>query len=131
MPDVRGIIDTANQTFKATVEQWRRLAATKIVNRADLRKYVVQVLDLTEDDKGQLTTRSANTLAAVLENAVAGKGNANPAIVGTWWAALNGVTEYLAYNRGRTDDTRLNSLWFGDSAAVNQRALETAIAMAT
>jgi hypothetical protein len=40
------------------------------------------------------------------------------------------VTEYLAYGRGKAQDTRLASLWFGDSARTNQRALEVALAMA-
>lgn len=45
---------------------------------------------------------------------------------GTAWAAYNAVTEYMTWERGRTEDSRLSSLWFsntGDKAL--QSAAET------
>jgi hypothetical protein len=66
----------------------------------------------------------------VLALCESGKGNNLPAIRGTYWSAYNGVTEWLSYQRGRSQGNRLNSLWFGDGAALNRRALETAVAMA-
>jgi hypothetical protein len=51
-------------------------------------------------------------------------------VSGTFWTAYNGVAEWLSYQRGRTQANRLNSLWFGDSAAMNRQALETALEMA-
>jgi hypothetical protein len=59
-----------------------------------------------------------------------GRGNNLPGVKGTLWAGYNAVTEYLAYSRGKTDDSRLDSLWFGDSAKVNARAMEVAYALA-
>lgn len=35
--------------------------------------------------------------------------------------------EYLSHERGRSQDTRLDSLWFGDGARVNQRAMDEAV----
>ena len=43
--------------------------------------------------------------------AEAGRGNGLPSIRGTYWTAYNGVSEWLTYNRGRSEDNRLNSLW--------------------
>lgn len=49
---------------------------------------------------------------------------------GSWWTAYNAVNEELNYGRGHSDDTRMNSLWFGDSAKKNAEALELALEMA-
>jgi hypothetical protein len=46
---------------------------------------------------------------------------------GTWWRAYNAVTEHLTYDRGRAEDSRLNSLWFGELVRINGRALQTAL----
>lgn len=60
-----------------------------------------------------------------------GKGNGVPGVVGTWWAAYNGVTEYPAHARPRsTEESRAESLTFGTAAATNARALKTALLMA-
>jgi phage/plasmid-like protein (TIGR03299 family) len=130
LAEVRDVIDAANQAFEATAEQYRALARSKVVNREDLRKYVKQVLKLTEDKEGKLTSRSAETLAAVMSNFDSGRGNNLPSVRGTWWAAYNAVTEHLSWGRGRTKEARLDSLWFGDSARVNREALEQASAFA-
>ncbi len=59
-----------------------------------------------------------------------GRGNDLPSIKGTYWAAYNAVTEYLQYESGRTDDSRLNSLWFGPNAVKNKTALKEALKLA-
>jgi phage/plasmid-like protein (TIGR03299 family) len=130
LADIRDTVNTANEAFEATAAQYRRLAASKVVNRADLRRYVVRVLELPEGPQGELSAKASNILAAVMENAYAGRGNSNPAVAGTWWTAYNAVTEYLGYTRGRSQDSRVNALWFGDGATINSRALEIALAMA-
>ncbi len=62
--------------------------------------------------------------------AEAGRGNTLPFVSGTLWTAYNGVAEWLGYQRGNSQGNRLNSLWFGDGACLNRRALEIAVAMA-
>lgn len=42
----------------------------------------------------------------------------------TRWAMLNAVTEMVDHERGRSDNTRLESAWFGTGAALKNRALE-------
>ena len=59
-----------------------------------------------------------------------GRGNDLPGVRGTWWAAYNAVSEYLTHERGRAADTRLDSLWFGQGANLNGRALSVALEMA-
>jgi hypothetical protein len=56
-----------------------------------------------------------------------GRGNKNPAIAGTAWAAYNAITEYNTHERGRDADTRLGNLWFTQSGPV-AKALPAAVA---
>jgi len=41
-----------------------------------------------------------------------------------------GSIEYLNYGKGRTTDNRLDSLWFGQNANENNKALESALEFA-
>lgn len=45
----------------------------------------------------------------------------------TWWSAYNAVTEYLTHDRGRTEETRFASLYYGDSAKKNEVAYKLAL----
>lgn len=127
LTNVREIMNLSNQEFEATAEQYRRLARRSI-NQADLRKYVRRVLEI-EDEKNP-STRLQQIAEEIVRLAETGRGNDLVSIRGTYWSAYNGVSEWLTYDRGRNEGTRLNSLWFGDSAIMNQRALEVALDMA-
>jgi len=127
LASIREVMDLANQQFEATAEQYR-LLARKSINQADLRKYVERVLGVKDDEEP--STRMKNVMEEIIALAESGRGNALPVVSGTYWSAYNGVTEWLSYQRGRNQENRLNSLWFGDSAAMNKHALETAWAMA-
>lgn len=45
-------------------------------------------------------------------------------VTGTRWGMLNAVTELIDHERGRSDNTRLESAWFGTGAAIKTRAME-------
>lgn len=47
-----------------------------------------------------------------------------PGVAGTRWAMLNAVTELVDHERGRSNNTRLESAWFGSGAALKSRAVE-------
>jgi hypothetical protein len=47
----------------------------------------------------------------------------------TYWGAYNAVNYYLNYEHGRTQDTRLNNLWFGSLSRMNEHAFSTAVGM--
>jgi hypothetical protein len=66
---------------------------------------------------------------AILPLFESGKGNDMAGVKGTAWAAYNAVTEYLTHTRGRSIDNRLDSLYFGQGATLNRKALQLAIAM--
>ncbi len=127
LANVREIMNVANQEFEATAEQYR-LLARKDINQADLRKYVKRVLRV--DDEKTVAPRTAAIITEVIRLFESGKGNNLPSIRGTYWAAYNGMSEFLGYERGRSQQTRLDSLWFGDSANLNRHALQVALDMA-
>ena len=127
---LREMMSVANASFEATAEQYRKLAKFH-VSRADVRKYVKIVLGIDKEDESKLPTQTMNKLRSILLLAEKGKGNANPAIKGTLWAAYNGVTEYLGTEYGRSKEGRLDALWFGQSSNLSAKALEIAITMAS
>ena len=123
LAQVRDILNLANHTFEATVEQCRKLAACK-VSREDIREYVRVVFELSDDEK--ISTRSANNLNEIVQLAVQGVGNKGE----TAWDAYNGVTQYLTHHASRTAATRLESNWFGPNKARTDRALRLALQLA-
>lgn len=127
LANIREVMNLANQEFEASAEQYR-LLAHKSINNADLYRYVKKVLKVESQSK--ISTRTANIINEIVGLCETGKGNTLPSIKNTYWSSYNGVTEWLGYQRGNNQQTRLNSLWYGDSANVNKHALETALTMA-
>ena len=124
---VRKVVDAANAEFAATAEQYRWLARRDI-NQADLRKYVRRVLKVGDDEVP--SARTASVVERVIELAETGLGNDLPSVRGTYWTAFQGVSDWLSHSRGRSQATRLDSLWYGEGAAINRLALQTAVEMA-
>jgi len=145
LEQIREVMDIANSEFVATAEEFRRLATCQI-NADDLRKYVRSVFRGEDEEtvsrvpeQFRAKRRSWSSDRDVVFDRIVpifehGRGNDLPGVRGTLWAAYNAVTEYLTHERGNsrtTDDHRLDSLWFGDAARINRRALSVAREMAT
>lgn len=125
-------VDVLHQTFVATAEQYRELARHQI-SEAELKTYVQRVFvprkkqQELNDELANLGLRTYDKIVPLFEK---GHGNDLPGVKGTWWGAYNAVTEYLNHERGRSQDGRVDSLWFGPNAADNHLALRTALEMA-
>lgn len=133
--EVRDVMNVADQTFEATAEKYRVLAS-KEINRKDLEKYVKIVFATPKQEEeailtGEELTSGARVMGRITELFENGRGNDLPGVKGTMWAAYNAVTEYLQYERGNNESTRLDSLWFGQAATMNKKALKVAVEMAT
>ena len=59
-----------------------------------------------------------------------GRGMELPGVAGTYWAAFNAITEFTTHKRGKSQDARVDSQWFGDSAKFARRALAVGLELA-
>jgi hypothetical protein len=75
-----------------------------------------------ESNTGKLPTRSLNVLK-ILQSKFNGTGT-------TWWDAYNAVTNYINYDIGRNQETRIRSLWFGRNKKLLDKALHEALSEA-
>jgi phage/plasmid-like protein (TIGR03299 family) len=124
-------VDFTKRQFSATVEKMRELARYG-VSAEHLRKYVERVF-LPEIEKRTVADVDAQAAIAKIHSKIVplfekGRGNDLPGVKGTRWAAYNAVSEYLTWEKGRSANTRLDSLWFGESGKINQRAFTIALA---
>lgn len=135
---IRDTMKVVNAEFEATAEQFKTLAKRQ-VNATDLKEYVrlvfkPQVIQTIEEANIPVSDKEKDGRADKLLNKIiplfeTGRGNDLPGVAGTLWGAYNSVSEFVTWERGRSQDNRLESLWFGDSAGVNQRALQMAMKM--
>ena len=121
---IRDTINLVDETFEATAAQYRRMLACHVC-RADVRKYVKTVLELT-DNEDEYSTRQRNILDGVVGLCLRGTGNDGATV----WSAYNGVTEYVTHHYGRNADSRLRANWYGEGKRLNDRAYSLALQMA-
>lgn len=113
-----GFATNANQENERMANAFNLLLEKKI-NPAQLETYVAQVMNLGD------STRAKNLLSEIVGKATFGRGNHD--VRGTWWAALNAVTEHLSHNACRTAENRYQSLWFGANQGTLNKATTLAI----
>lgn len=83
--------------------------------------------DRVQDKDGKLT----RTAIALEDATITSPGASLPSARGTLWGAVNGVTYWADHaRRAQSQDSRLSSAWFGQSASLKQRALAVALQMA-
>jgi phage/plasmid-like protein (TIGR03299 family) len=126
LDDVRRSIQLVDENFNELIEQYKLIATKKIPNKEYLQTYIKQVLEMTETEK--LKTRSQNILDAIVMSAESSNNRPDGNL--TLWSAYNAITEYTNHVYGHNHNTRLNSLFFGQGAKVNNRALDVALSMA-
>ena len=101
--------------------------AERKVNRLDVTKFVISVLG---DRNAPLTDQpNEKALKGVIELfAGQGKGSQLASANGTAWGLVNAVTEYVDHHRrAKSQDTRLDSAWFGQGAGIKSKAWTEAL----
>ena len=121
MQRVQEVVDVTNRTFAATLEQYRFLAKRQVKN---IHRYVLDVLQVPDDAE-----KPPRALSNIIDLFEGGRGQDNPKVRGTYWAAFNGIAEWTDHHRGR-DGTRLQAAWYGEGRRIKQRALSVATEMA-
>lgn len=109
-------IDLAKQRFNQSISDYKAMNYRDITS-TKLDEYYSLVFN-TEDVKTEL--RDYNKLLSLFESGMGNSGS-------TYFDAYNSITEYATHIKGRNQDSRLNSLWFGDSANLLSRAHQLAL----
>jgi phage/plasmid-like protein (TIGR03299 family) len=117
MEQAKSAIDLSRRQFALAHEQYQALEG-KLVSPSLLLQYVGKVFDT--DNPIEM-----KAWAQIQRNFECGQGNRGQSL----WDAMNAVTEYLDYQRGRSDDTRLDSSWFGEAARIRRKAHREALAL--
>lgn len=129
MGKVADIMNVANQHFEATAEQYR-LLAKKSIGPKELEKYVRIVFSApakTEEQQDMKKEVESRVLGQVIPLFEHGRGNDLPGVKGTMWAAYQAANEYLLWTRGKDQEKRIDSAWFGGGKKLNERALDEAV----
>lgn len=121
---VRDIVNVADQRFEATAEQYRQMLKMN-VSKGTIDRFVKEVFFTHEEIKQRQEVRLEKMTETITRLFETGYGNNLKNVSGTGWALYNAATQYLSYDSGRTEDTRLNGLWFGGMQATqNKKAFD-------
>jgi len=126
LENVRDQIAESKFRFAEYMELYKALTRVQ-AKPAQVRDYYQTLMGKKDVPYIDLPKQSKDRLEVLEYNFSMGKGNTNPAIAGSWWAAYNGYTEFLSHDSGRNIESRYADLWF--NGADNQLALDTALAM--
>jgi phage/plasmid-like protein (TIGR03299 family) len=100
--------------------QSRQLAKVEM-NEAEADSFVAELLKPYHSGRLDVTeSRAFKRIRALFDGASIG----NELAGASRWGMLNAVTELVDHERGRSDNTRLESAWFGTGASIKSRALE-------
>jgi len=114
-----GIVASAWESF---LVQSRQLA-TRPMDAAAADDFVAELLRPYHSSKLSINeTRAYKRIMGLFNGGAIGSDL--PGVAGTKWAMLNAVTELVDHERGRSNNTRIESAWFGAGAALKARAAE-------
>lgn len=100
------------------------------VKDSETNKYLVQVFSdpYASKDAPPINERAMNRALELFQGH--GRGSRLASSQGTAFGLLNAVTEFVDHERrARSTDHRLDSAWFGQGAALKQKAMQTALAL--
>lgn len=129
MVALRSTMDIMRQEFKASTEQFRKLAHHGFYRDDVVRLVKKIILDVEPEEK--MSTRSENILEHILDCVKNSPGsNITP---NTAWTAYNGINYYLLQESGTKSDksNRLYSAWFGVNKAKDSNVLKELLTMAS
>lgn len=110
--------------WKTFMDNMKALSERK-VKSAEVQRFLLRVF--TDDKPGGHTNEGAMNKALSLYQG-AGRGSSLPSSKDTAYGLLNAVTEFVDHERrARNTDYRLDSAWFGQGAAIKQKALDQAL----
>jgi phage/plasmid-like protein (TIGR03299 family) len=129
----RGQLDAVLRQYELLADRFGEMVKHSMPNQ-DLQKYLDMVFPLP--NRGRLSERNYEAAIVEVESRKKGcaelfeigKGNAEPGVRGSLWAAYNGVTDWADHTMGfRNRYQRFNSLFFGEAGRIKTRALRNAL----
>lgn len=125
------------QQLGISVSQWddfmyhMKALAERRTSHDEATRYFQAVLNNTDAPLGEPTgkpSRAMNRMQQLYHGE--GRGSHFSTARDTAWGLLNAVTEYVDHEkRARSNDTRMDSAWFGQGAQLKKRALESAVTL--
>lgn len=108
-----------------------RMLSDRKVNVRGMHSYIEKVFaaDIEKDIKSNATPVNEKAMTKVVSLFTGqGRGSQFSSAKGTAYGLLNAVTEFVDHERkAKNTDYRLDSAWFGQGAALKQKALEHAL----
>lgn len=123
------LMGITNKVYAEVEEMYRKMSLTK-VSPDELIKYVTALIP--DNEGAKKNTRTEAIRSEVVNLTMYGEGASLETARGTLWGAYNGLTEYVDHVRGtngKSDDVRLESMWFGNGARLKQAAYDLAVEM--
>jgi len=120
--------------FNGMISTMRSLADTSMSDQA-MAEFTKAVLRINPNKDGKINSQTELAEREINELFTMGRGQDNPLVRGTAWAAMNAVTEYIDYRsrvqklRGasqgsfQAQDRRLHRSWFGRGQNTRNRAM--------
>lgn len=122
-----GLVTHGFQLFENNVE----LLSDVGINRPAAVRFLVDIMEGEDADVSKLSTRKHNTIKSVVDMFdYKGVGSDLRSAKGTLWGLVNAVTEHVDHHQGRTNNTRMNSAWFGQGNTLKKQAFNKALALA-
>ena len=131
---VKTCMNLATSEFQANIELLKNLT-NKGINADDVKKFVRAIwFDTTILEGAQASARAVNNYNDRVRDMnrlmATGRGSDLPGVQGTLYGLYNAATEFLTHEASNSTETRLNSLWFGDNARLNEKVLRVSLEMA-
>ena len=110
-------LDLAKQIFNQSIDEYSAMARKSITQEL-FELYLSNIFEIEDPTEHR-------AFPLIQENFESGKGNQGNSL----WDAYNGFTEWLDHQRGKSDISRLESAWFGDSYRLRIKAHNAALAL--
>lgn len=110
-------LNLSRQMFDTAIEEYKAMALKPMTSEL-LELYLANIF---ESDN----VRENRAFPLIQSNFETGRGNQGQ----TLWDAYNGFTKWLDHQRGKSEVSRLESAWFGDSVRLRNKAHLEALAL--
>jgi phage/plasmid-like protein (TIGR03299 family) len=131
LEDLQEIINLQTATFDVAMHEYKQMVKVRVDS-----KNVIKVFSRTFEVEEKDVMRHRN-YEPIIANFESGIGSDIAGVSGTGWALYNAFTEFTTHGRSSRGETesdkvrsRFNSIYFGDSSLVNERAHKAILALA-